>query len=193
MSRGRPEAPQVIENPLSGERIVIAGPPGNGHGTLAWDLYLSPGGRVPNSHLHPSQEERFHVRAGRVRFRVDGRRVLAGPGDIVRVPAGTAHHFANAGPGAAWARVETWPAFNMVAMFEAAAEMARQQRAAGRALPRVTDLVLFMREFEAEVASPYLPRLVRTLVRVVAPLVSGPSRARHLRRERTARLGLRPR
>ena len=134
MSPGRPEAPQVIENALSGERIVITGPPGNGHGMLAWDLYLSPGGRVPNSHLHPSQEERFHVRGGRVQFRVDGRRVLAGPGDIVRVPAGTAHHFANAGPGTAWARVETWPALNMVAMFKAAAEMARQQQAAGRAV-----------------------------------------------------------
>ncbi len=50
--------------------------------------------------------------AGQMRFRLGrfGRRtILARPGDTVRVPAGTAHWFGNAGAGVAHARVEARP------------------------------------------------------------------------------------
>jgi hypothetical protein len=43
--------PDVVENPLSGERITIVerdgGPDGD---ALVWDLRLAPGGHVPSSH-----------------------------------------------------------------------------------------------------------------------------------------------
>jgi hypothetical protein len=78
-----PEPRHLIENPLSGERITInAAQPGGG--VLEWELMLAPGGRVPSSHAHPRQEECFTVLAGRMRFRVGGRRLTAGPGDTVR-------------------------------------------------------------------------------------------------------------
>jgi hypothetical protein len=64
----------VIENPLSGERIVIRTSGAETGGTLfVWDLELAPGGRVPSSHSHPEQEERFSVVSGQMRFRVGGR------------------------------------------------------------------------------------------------------------------------
>jgi hypothetical protein len=94
---------------------------------------------------------------------------VAGPGDSVRVPRGRVHHFANAGPEEARVRVETEPALDIVAMFEAAAALAEDQLADGRATPRLVDLALFMCDFEAEVAAPYMPVvLVRLLVRPVA-------------------------
>ncbi|MGH3150171.1 MAG: cupin domain-containing protein, partial [Streptosporangiaceae bacterium] len=63
---------QVIENPLSGERITIRSPAGrpDGDGALEWELVLAPGGRVPSSHAHPRQEECFTVLEGQMRFRV---------------------------------------------------------------------------------------------------------------------------
>ena len=88
----------VIENPLSGEQITISATAARSGGSvLEWELVLAPGGRVPSSHAHPQQEECFTVLAGQMRFRVGGRRLIAGPGDTVRVPPGTVHHFANAG------------------------------------------------------------------------------------------------
>jgi len=76
----------VIENPLSGEQITIrATAAETGGNALEWELVLAPGGRVPSSHAHPEQEESFTVLAGRMRFRVGGRRVTAGPGDTVRM------------------------------------------------------------------------------------------------------------
>jgi quercetin dioxygenase-like cupin family protein len=91
--------PDVITNPLSGEQITIrATAADTGGSVLEWELVLAPGGRVPSSHAHPGQEECFTVREGQMRFRVGLRRITARPGDTVRVPPGTVHHFANAGP-----------------------------------------------------------------------------------------------
>ena len=164
---------KVIVNPLSGELIIIRDQPGHSGGVLAWELRLAPGGRVPASHAHPGQEERFTVVEGRLRFRAGWRRLLVGPGETVRVPPGTVHHFANAGPGPARIQVATVPALSMADLLETAASLARDQQAAGRALPRLTDLVLFMREFEREVQAPYLPRpLARQAVRSLSWLAS---------------------
>lgn len=172
---------QVIENPLSGERITIH--PGAGDSVLEWELVLAPGGRVPSSHAHPQQEECFTVLAGQMRFRIGGRRVIAGPGDVVRVPPGTVHHFANAGSRPARVAVQTRPALSMRELLETAAAMAAEQHSAARRAPRLMDLALFMRDFEPEVRAPYLPVvLVRAVTRPLAWLARRrPAGARYRR------------
>jgi len=167
----RAAAPAVIVNPLSGEQITIraAGADGEGGGVLEWELVLAPGGRVPSSHAHPGQEERFTVLAGRLRLRVGGRRITAGPGQTVVVPPGTVHHFANASGTPARVAVATSPALGMRALLETAAALASEQHAGARRLPSPVDLALFMRDFEREVRAPYLPAaLVRAVTRPAA-------------------------
>ena len=160
---------QVIENPLSGERITIRATAEETGGALEWELVLAPGGQVPSSHAHPEQEECFTVLAGQMRFRVGGRRVIAGPGDTVRIRPGTVHHFANAGTGPARVAVQTRPALSMRELLETAAALAQDQHAAARRLPSPLDLALFMCDFEREVRAPYLPAaLVRAVTRPVA-------------------------
>jgi quercetin dioxygenase-like cupin family protein len=165
----RAAGPAVIVNPLSGERITITATAADTGGVLEWELLLAPGGRVPSSHAHPEQEECFTVLDGRMRFRVGGRRIMAGPGDTVLVPPGTVHHFANAGPRPARVAVQTWPALSMLELLETAAAMAQAQHAAARRLPSPVDMALFMRDFEREVRAPYLPAaLVRAVIRPAA-------------------------
>lgn len=140
---------------------------------LAWELLLAPGGRVPSSHVHPEQEERFTVVEGRMRFRIGGKRVFVGPGETVAVPPGTVHAFANPDRITAKVLVETRPALDMQALLETAAEMAKAQRSARRLLPNPVNLSLFMRDFAREVRAPYLPRL---LVNLVTGTVAGLAR-----------------
>ncbi len=172
----------VIVNPVSGERIVIlsAAPE-----KLVWELRLAPGGRVPSTHAHPEQQERFTVLDGRMRFRIAGRSMTLLAGGTATVPPGAVHSFANPGPRPARVLVETSPALDMVALLETAAAIARDQRAAARAYPRLFDLVLFMRDFEREVTAPYLPKaLVRLVVGAFARLagmVGAEARYRRLR------------
>ena len=95
--------------------------------------------------------------------------MIAGPGDTVRVPPGTVHHFANATREPTRVAVRTRPALSMQDLLETAAAMARDQHAAGRRLPRPSDLALFMRDFEREVRAPYLPAaLVAAVTRPLA-------------------------
>jgi len=181
--------PGVIVNPLSGEQItVLAASADTGGSVLEWELLLAPGGRVPSSHAHPEQEELFCVLDGQVRFRVGGRRITAGPGDTVRVPPGTVHHFANAGTRPARVVAATRPALDMQELLETAAAMAQAQHAAARRLPNLLDLALFMRDFEREVRAPYLPAvLVRAVTRPAAWLAArcgADARYRRLRRVR---------
>src|ERR1700735_5021907 len=120
----------VIENPLSGEQITIRRTAADtGGAVLEWELLLAPGGRVPSSHAHPGQEEVFTVLAGQMRFRVGVRRVLANPGDTVRVPPGTVHHFANAGDTPARGACRPRPALEKEEPPEA-------RRGAGEGAPR---------------------------------------------------------
>lgn len=162
---------RVIENPLSGERITIMERPRITGDALVWELVLAPGGHVPNSHSHPEQEERFTVLDGTMTFRVGWRRMLARPGDVVVVPPGTVHHFANPGTVPARVAVESTPTLCTEAMLETAAALARDQHAARRTLPRPLDLALFMCDFDREVRAPYLPApLVRAVLRPVRGL-----------------------
>ncbi|HEX5503977.1 MAG TPA: cupin domain-containing protein [Thermomicrobiales bacterium] len=161
---------RVIDNPISGERIVIRESGArNGGRLLVFDLYLPPGAHVPARHVHPAQEEQFTVVAGRMRFRVGRRTLMARPGDTVRVPAGTAHWFGNAGPGTSHARVEARPALRLEEAFEAAAVMGRERRYPGTRLPRLTDLALYMLEYRRELATPDVPAaLVRAVLTPLA-------------------------
>jgi quercetin dioxygenase-like cupin family protein len=157
---------QVLVNPLSGERFIFHTTADDSAGELlTFDLVVGPHGRVPGGHVHPAQQESFEVLAGTMRFRKGPRLVTAGPGETVVVPPGTFHKFANAGDERAVVRVE--PALRMELLFETVVALAAEGRTLRSGLPRPLDLALFMREFEAEVASPVAPGLVRA---VMAPL-----------------------
>lgn len=169
-SRWFPVEDRVIDNPISGERIVIRESGAqNGGRLLAFDLFLPPGGHVPARHVHPVQEERFTVVAGRMRFRLGRHTILAGSGDTVLVPAGAAHWFGNAGPQVSHARVEVRPALRTEELFEATEAMGRRGHFPGTRLPRPSDLALVLLEFQRELAVPNVPAfLVRALLSPLA-------------------------
>jgi mannose-6-phosphate isomerase-like protein (cupin superfamily) len=162
-------AGQTIENPISGERITFRRTAADTNGELlAFDLELSPNGHVPGMHVHPGQEERFEVVSGRMRFRKGLKTVIAEPGDVVVVPAGTAHKFANAGDEAARVRVEVRPALRMEELLETAVELAVEGRTTRKGLPKPLDLALFVRTFEREVRGAFPPAWVQRAT--LAPL-----------------------
>lgn len=164
---------QTLVNPASRERITFRRTAAETGGELlAIDLELPPGGRVPGGlHLHPLQEERFEVLSGLLRVRVGRlgrRRVVAGPGEVVVVPAGTPHDFANPGGEDTLVRVEVRPALQMERLFETAVALAEQGRTMRNGIPKPLDLALFVREFEQEVRGAFPPLWLQRIV--LAPL-----------------------
>ena len=160
---------QVIENPVSGERITFRQTAADTNGELLeFDVALAPDGHVPGMHVHPAQEERFEVLSGSVRFQKGIRRVTAEAGDIVVVEPGRAHKFENVGELGAVMRVEVRPALEMERLFETAVELAEEDRVTSKGMPKPLDLALFVREFKDEVRGPGTPGWVQRAA--LAPL-----------------------
>jgi len=145
----------VIDNPRSGERIVIcqSGTETDGQ-LLAFDLFLQPGAHVPARHSHPQQEERFTVVDGCVRFRLGTQTLVAYPGMTVSVPSGTTHWFGNLGAGVAKVHVEVRPALRMQELLEASVYRSTIHV---RWWSRLMALALIPVDFQRELGVPYVP------------------------------------
>jgi mannose-6-phosphate isomerase-like protein (cupin superfamily) len=155
-------AGQIIENPVSGERITFRRTAADTDGELlAFDMELAVDGRVPGLHVHPEQEERFEIVAGRMRFRKGLRTVVAEAGDVVTVPAGTAHKFANEGDEPAVVRVEVRPALRMEDLLETAVALAEEGRTMRSGMPKPLELSLFTKAFGREVRGAFPPAWVQ--------------------------------
>ncbi len=162
---------QTIENPVSGERITFLQTAADTAGErLEFELELAADGHVPGAHVHPAQEERFHVLEGEMTFRLGLRRIVAGPGETVVVPAGRVHRFANGGDGPARCRVEVVPALDMEQLLETTVELALEGNVTRRGMPKPLHLALFVGRFRREVKAPFPPAwIVRALM---APLAA---------------------
>jgi quercetin dioxygenase-like cupin family protein len=162
-------AGQTLENPVTGERITFLKTAADTGGEYCEiDLQLTPDGAVPGTHVHPKQEERFEVIAGTMKFRLGLRKIVAGPGEVVVVPPGAVHNFANAGDETARVRVRMTPALKMEELFETTVALAMEGRVNRHGMPKPLDLALFVERFEDEARAPFPPAPV---VRVLfAPL-----------------------
>jgi Cupin domain len=136
---------------------------------VAIDLRLPPNRRVPGGlHVHPLQEERFEVVEGTMRFRMGRKRIVAGPGEVVVVPPGVKHDFANPGDDDALVRVEVRPALKMEQLFETVVGLAQRGRTMLGGIPKPLDLALFVAEFKDEVRGAFPPYWLQRLA--LAPL-----------------------
>ena len=151
-------AGQILDNPVSGERITFRKTAADTDGELLeFDFELAPDGHVPGRHVHPVQEERFEVVSGTMKFKKGRKTVIAEAGDVVTVPAGVSHKFENGGDETAHMRVQVRPALQMERLFETAVALADEGRTTGKGMPKPLDLALFVREFSDEVQGAFPP------------------------------------
>jgi quercetin dioxygenase-like cupin family protein len=163
---------QIIHNPVSGERITFLQTAADTDGELLeFELEVAADGHVPGAHVHPEQEERFHVLEGTMRFRLGLRTIIASAGESVIVPAGRVHKFANDGDQPARARVEVVPALNMEELLYTTTELAHEGKVTRSGMPRPLHLALFVQRFRREVRAPFPPAwMVHALMAPLAAL-----------------------
>ena len=160
-----------IHNPVSGERITFLRTAADTDGELLeFELELTADGRVPGAHVHPVQEERFHVLEGTMKFRLGLRTILASAGETVVVPARRMHKFSNHGDQSARARVEVVPALNMEELLRTTTQLAHEGNVTRSGMPKPLHLALFVRRFRREVRAPFPPASV--VQAVMAPLAA---------------------
>lgn len=163
---------EAYENRVQGDRAVVReGSDDNGGERLVVDLYVRPGGAVAGKHIHEYITERFEVLAGTVRFHLDGRDEVVGPGQRVEVPPGAVHDWWNVGDDEAHVLVEIEPAARFELMIQNLYGLANDGKTNARGIPKLLPLALFAREFRREGEFIRPPRIVqRVLFAALAPL-----------------------
>ena len=157
-------AGQVIENPVSGERITFKQTAADTDGELlSIELELSSDGAVPGLHVHPSQEERFEVLRGTVGFKVGREKLVAGPGKRLTVPAGTPHKFWNAGDEVAHFVCEIRPALQFESLIETMFNLAADGRTNRKGMPNPLRLAVIANAHFDTVRLPFPPALVQRI------------------------------
>ena len=89
------KAGDVIENPITGERITFLKTTRETNGELLRFEYILPPGFTIPEHVHPYQEERHEVLSGTLRGRVGGQERDYVQGQWVVGPAGVPHAWQN--------------------------------------------------------------------------------------------------
>jgi quercetin dioxygenase-like cupin family protein len=129
-------AGDVIENPVTGERILFRTTSAETNGeAVVIECWVDPNGFVAKPHVHPYQEERFEILRGSVMFRLNGQLLAAAPGDRVLVPRGAAHQFWNDGEDEAHFVCEIRPALQFEQLLETMFSLAADGRTNRKGMP----------------------------------------------------------
>jgi quercetin dioxygenase-like cupin family protein len=107
-----------------GLHLIVRVPPSATDATMTVIETVNAPGFGPPLHRHP-QAEIFRVLEGRYLYEVDGRRFYAETGDVVVIPGGAAHAFANAGTAPARQFIIIAPALDATGFFEGLADVMR--------------------------------------------------------------------
>ncbi|MEP7287797.1 MAG: hypothetical protein ABI947_18740 [Chloroflexota bacterium] len=86
------KAGEVIENPVSGERIVFRQVAEDNNGAFVeFDQYLAKGGGYTAEHIHLVTEERYEVISGIATYSIESVAKTAKVGEVVDIKPGTIH------------------------------------------------------------------------------------------------------
>jgi quercetin dioxygenase-like cupin family protein len=161
-----------IENPVTGERLVFRQTSQETGGeAVVVETYVKPNGFVAAAHVHAAQEERFQVLRGSVGFKVGRRKLVAGPGRRVTVPAGTPHRFWNAGDDTAHFVCEIRPALQFESLIETMFALAADGKTNRKGMPSPLRLAVIAQAHFDTVQLPFPPAILqRFALALGAPL-----------------------
>lgn len=163
-------AGDVLENPVTGERIVFRRVAADTNGELLlFDLFFQPHGFVQVEHIHPRQEERVELVSGSARYRLGGKEVGLSVGQVAALPPGIPHTLWNVGEDEAHLRIEARPALKMEVALETLFGLARDGKTDDKGRPNPLHGALLAREYDLFLASPPIA-LQRAGMAVAAPI-----------------------
>jgi quercetin dioxygenase-like cupin family protein len=151
-------AGDAIENPVTGERLVFRKTSQETGGeAVVLEAFVKPTGFVAAAHVHPYQEERFQVLKGTVGFHLGRKKLVAGPGQRLTVPAGTPHKFWNAGEDEAHFVCEVRPALQFEELIETMFGLAADGKTNKKGMPNPLRLAVIAHAHFDDVRLPFPP------------------------------------
>jgi len=160
------KAGDIIEHPVTGERVIFRKTARDTGGELLQaELVVKPHGFVAAEHIHPLQEERFEVLAGKVKLRINKVEREIQTNESAIVPPKTPHLWWNHSDQEARVLVEVRPALRIEEFFETFFGLAQAGKVDKKTgLPNPFILALIMREYEKEIRLTQPPVPVQRLL-----------------------------
>lgn len=147
----------TIINKRTGQRMTFLKTWAETNGTQLQIECFSPGtsAREPE-HIHPRQENRFHIISGQLEFIVDGKTLIAGPGETVSVPKNTPHCFHNPYSTEAHYIQEFYPALKTDNLFKTFFDLAEQGKLNKTGAPNIflTAKLMLLYQYEIRLTKP---------------------------------------
>jgi quercetin dioxygenase-like cupin family protein len=145
---------EVIENPVTGERMTFLKTASDTNGTLLQvRLQLQPDAHNASSHVHPRQVERITVLDGELHLVLGAepeRRLSAG--ETVTIGSGVPHYWQNRSGRQMEVRVEYEPALNTEEFFETFFALGRAGRTDAAGVPDLLQISLSAPHFDIYLA-----------------------------------------
>ncbi len=155
-------AGHTIVNPATGETVHFLRTAADTDGELVEiEVTVEADGAVAAAHVHPYQSERFEVLEGTLEFRRGRDKVVAGPGEVVTVPAGATHSFRNVGETTARFRCEVRPALQFERFLETMFGLAADGKTNRKGMPSPLRLAVIANAHFADVRLPYVPAFLQ--------------------------------
>jgi len=153
----------VVENPITGERITFLDTSEDTNGELSrFEYVLPPGFSIPE-HVHRHQEERHEVLSGILRGRVGGRKRDFVAGECAIGPPGVPHAWRNPSAGEELRIVsELRPALHLEALLETGFALAGDLRTNRKNVPkRLPRMIMLANEAKHEFYLTAVPKPAR--------------------------------
>lgn len=162
----------TIVNSRTGQKMIFTKTWAETNGTQLQIECFSPvtTAREPE-HIHPYQENRFHVLSGELWFCVDGKDHVVYPGETISVPKNVPHYFWNPGSKEAHYIQEFFPALKIDGLFETFFALARDKKLNKNGAPNIFRTSLIMLEYEKEIRLVKPSWAVQKLIfKILAPV-----------------------
>lgn len=158
-----------IENPVTGQKVTFLMQTAD---VLVTEWVVQPGRPSDPEHVHPNQEERVHVIAGRIRRDLgSGESDQLGEGGEWVIPAGMKHTWENATPEPIKLRIEFRPALRTAEFMTRIYGLAAAGRTNARGVPNPLQVAVLATEYAAEIQVTSPPRAVqRVAFAILAPI-----------------------
>ncbi len=163
-----------LHNAFDKETFVFSGPVDD-PSVARFEVILEKGGSGGGNavvHIHPSADEHFTVKSGRIRIVIEGKEQVVESGGRAIVPRGKAHFFANAGEDAAELEIEFTPAQQHLRFFANFATLAaRKVGASSTGRPNFLMMALVLHTYRGHLYLAGPPILLQKIIfAMLAPL-----------------------
>lgn len=168
-----PEAPNYVENPVTGERFRFHTRPDDpSTQPLELDLWATPDMSPLAAHVHPKQDETFVVNTGSIEVTRRNEDSIVTAGESVTVTAGTPHTWSNAGEEQLHLTIRFEPGLRTEAFLRDLATLAQRGEVSADGAPSLLHVAALYDAYGYELlhlASPPL-RVQKLVFGVLAPI-----------------------